>query len=49
MNNVTEQETNTFEEVNKVLNMLIDNQNLMEGKILVLDSKPKAKPKKGDK
>lgn len=47
LNNVTSQETDTFEEVNKVLNKLIDNLNLVESKVLVLDSeKKKAKPKK---
>ncbi len=51
LKNVTEAETNTFDEVNKVLNRLIDNVNLVESKVLVLDSrkaKKKAK-KKGDK
>ncbi len=36
MKNLTLSETDTFEEVNKVLNMLIDNLNQAEGKILVL-------------
>lgn len=45
---VSEQETDTFSEVNKVLNKLIDNVNLIESKVLVLDSKAKAKSKKGD-
>lgn len=35
MKNVTLSETDTFEEVNKVLNMLITNLILIEGKILV--------------
>ncbi len=34
---VTSQETDTFDEVNKVLNRLIDNVNLIEGKVLALD------------
>lgn len=46
LKNVSEQETDTFTEVNKVLNKLIDNLNLVESKVLVLDSKKK-KPKKG--
>lgn len=37
LKNVTLQETDTFDEVNKVLNKLIDNLNLVEGKVLVLD------------
>ena len=48
---LTNDETNTFDEVNKALNMLIDNLNLVEAKVLVLD-KPKGKKKakkKGDK
>jgi len=49
LKNVSEQETDTFSEVNKVLNNLIDNLNLIEGKVLVLDSKEKEKPKKGGK
>lgn len=36
MNNVTSQETNTPDEVNKVLNKLIDNQNLIEAKVCQL-------------
>lgn len=52
MKNVTEQECNTFDEVCKVVNKLIDNTNLIEGKVLALDSKvkavrPKAKVKGG--
>ena len=49
MKNVTLQETDTFEEVNKILNELIDNLNLVEGKVLVLDSKKKKEKKKGAK
>lgn len=55
LRNVTEQETNTPAEVTTVINKLIDNLNLVEGKTLVLDSKEKArakaeaKAKKGDK
>ena len=37
LKNVTFQETDTFEEVNKVLNDLITNLNLIETKVLVLD------------
>ena len=37
LKNVTGQETDTFDEVNKVLNKLIDNVNLVESKVLVLD------------
>lgn len=52
LKNVTLQETDTFDEVNKVLNKLIDNLNLVENKVLVLDSLTKRKTrktKKGDK
>ncbi len=54
MKNVTQAETDTFAEVNKVLNDLIDNQRLMEGKILALDQRPvavipKQKPKRSGK
>lgn len=50
LKNVTLQETDTFDEVNKVLNLLIDNVNLIENKVLVLESnKKKSNKKKGDK
>jgi hypothetical protein len=50
LKNVTGQETDTFDEVNKVLNLLIDNVNLIESKVLVLESKKKkSEKKKGDK
>jgi len=39
LKNVTGQETDTFDEVNKVLNRVIDNLNLVENKVLVLDNK----------
>jgi hypothetical protein len=39
LKNVTGQETDTFDEVNKVLNRIIDNLNLIENKVLVLDNK----------
>lgn len=51
LKNVTGQETDTFDEVNKVLNRVIDNLNLIESKVLVLDKttvKKKTK-KKGAK
>ncbi len=44
--NVSLSETDTFEEVNKVLNILIDNLNQVESKVLVIDSKPNKKSKK---
>lgn len=37
LENVTLSETDTFEEVNKVLNMLIDNLDQVEAKVSVLD------------
>lgn len=37
LKNVSFQETDTFGEVNIVLNKLIDNLNLVESKVLVLD------------
>ena len=57
MDNVTYPETDTFDEVNRILNRLIDNQNslgknldLIEAKILALDSKKKKdKKEKGGK
>lgn len=61
LKNVTSQETDTFDEVNKVLNKLIDNVNLVENKVLILDKttaksswvkkllKPKKESKKGAK
>ncbi len=39
LKNVTGQETDTFDEVNKALNRIIDNINLVESKVLVLDNK----------
>lgn len=48
LKNVSLQETDTNEEVNRVLNHLIDNVNLIEAKVLVLDSKQEVK-KKGAK
>ena len=50
LKNLTLSETDTFEEVNKALNDLIDNLNLVEGKVLALDSnKSKKEKKKGGK
>lgn len=37
LKNVTLQETDTFDEVNRTLNRIIDNLNLVENKVLVLD------------
>ncbi len=41
LKNVTYQETDTFDEVNVVLNKLIDNLNLVENKVLFLDANSK--------
>ena len=58
LKNLTGSETDTFDEVNKELNRIIDNLNLVEAKILSQDSnivanakaiKANAKAKKGDK
>lgn len=52
LKNVSGQETNTFDEVNKVLNKIIDNLNEVEGKVLILDkttAKKKDEKKKGAK
>lgn len=52
IDHLTESETDTFSEVNKAINMLIDNLNLTEGKVCQLIkgfSKPKKTTKKGDK
>jgi hypothetical protein len=52
LKNVTGQETDTFDEVNKVFNRIIDNLNSTENKVLVLDEttmKKKLKKKKGAK
>ena len=37
LNNVTGQETDTFDEVNKVLNRIIDELNLVDAKVSILD------------
>lgn len=52
LKNVTGSEADTFDEVNKVLNKVIDNLNLIENKVLVLDKttvKKKDEKKKGAK
>ena len=52
LNNVTGQETDTFDEVNKVLNRIIDELNLVDEKVSILDETTakkrvrKLKPKK---
>lgn len=43
MENVTGQETDTFDEVNKVLNKIIDNQNSLENRVSALETKKKKK------
>lgn len=54
LKNVTGQETDTFDEVNKILNKIIDKLNEVEGKVdkvLALEAKKieKTTKKKGDK
>ena len=49
---LTESETDTFSEVNKAVNMLIDNLNLIEDKVCQMAKgleKSKKTKKKGDK
>lgn len=43
MENVTGQETDTFDEVNKVVNKIIDNQNSLENRVSALEKKKGAK------
>lgn len=49
LKNLTGQETDTSDEVNKQLNKIIDNLNLIEAKVLNLDTKTDALTKKVNK